>query len=94
MNCLVPNRVYWAETRAEPWISAGPRLGKSISLATRLPGAESNPPLKSQERSGASPYRVDERSLSLPAIRPDAGSLGPHFSADLHPLLGEVPPSQ
>jgi hypothetical protein len=33
-------------------------------------------------------------SLSLPAIRPDSGSLGPHFSADLHPLLGEVPPSQ
>jgi hypothetical protein len=57
MNCLVPNRVYWAETRAdlsdvaflapqsrtdhlvaksEPWVSAGPRLGTSIGLATRL----------------------------------------------------------
>ena len=57
-NFLVPDRVYWDETRAdlsdvafvaaksrtghltaksEPWTSAGPRLGASIGLATRLP---------------------------------------------------------
>jgi hypothetical protein len=35
-NFLVLNRVYWAETRAKPWTSAGPRLGTFIGLATHL----------------------------------------------------------
>ena len=34
----MPDGVYWNETRAEPWTSAGPRLGTSIGLATRLLG--------------------------------------------------------
>jgi hypothetical protein len=39
------------------------QVGASFGLATRLLGAKSNPPRKSQDRSGASLYPVDEREL-------------------------------
>jgi hypothetical protein len=55
-------------------------------------GAEPYPTPKSQERLGVSPYWANERELI--ATGPDSASLGLHFSADLHPLLGEVPPRQ
>jgi len=70
MNCLVPNRVYWAETRAEPLISAGPRLGASIGLATRL--LAKNLIFRWNRKNAREPRPTGRMSgsPSLPAIRP------------------------